>query len=285
MMRALALLVLLATGAACRTTTRERFGGLWSDELVRAARYLPAGFDACRITTLTLLGFIEDGALNDLGFIVDGALNDARMLTLTAARWSARGKYERVEITCVGHVARVPLDHPDRLDRILGLRVEKIGRAGDVDMFHVAGSGGQLFDYQAEVDGLRLAANDLDILRDALMGMGSLDAVLSCCVFPPLYPGAELLQVVRVDENGIRGFATYAGRESPEEVRVVIDADDLTAARQHLLAHWSEDIRQHARATEDGVIVAVPRPTSPDNTLLWASRVQALSGVVFFDDL
>src|SRR5688572_2073599 len=171
MMRALALLVLLATGAACRTTTRERFGGLWSDDLVRAARYLPAGFDACRITTLTLLGFIEDGALND-----------ARMLTLTAARWSARGKYERVEITCVGHVARVPLD------------------------------------YQAEVDGLRLAANDLDILRDALMGMGSLDAVLSCCVFPPLGPGAELLQVVRVDENGIRGFATYAERESPEEV-------------------------------------------------------------------
>lgn len=94
--------------------------------------------------------------------------------------------------------------------------------------------------------------------------------------------------MVRVDHKGVRALATYAGREHAEEVRVVIDADDLTAARHDLLAdwsHWSQDIQQHVRATTDGVIVAVPRRTAMEDTLLWASRVEALSGILFFDDL
>lgn len=275
MMRALAHLAVLAVGAACHTpAARERLGGLWSDDLVRAARYLPAGFDACRITTATLLEYTEE-------------LSEARMLSLTAARWSALDKYERLMITCVGPGARLPLDHQDRLERgFLRQGFEKVGRVGEVDMFRVTGVSGRLFTYQAETDGLSLAANDLDILRDALIGQGSLDDILTCCPFPPLSRGAELLQVVRFDRNGIRALATLGERERPEEIRVVIDADDLTAARQHLLTHsWSDDLRQHARATADGVTVVVPRRTSMEDTLRWASRVQDLSGILFFDDL
>lgn len=142
MMRALTLLVVLTISAACRTTTpRERFGGLWSDDLVRAARYLPADFDACRITTATLLDYIEE-------------LSDRRLLSLTARRSATSGEYQHLQITCVGHVAQLPPDHPDRVERTLGIVAAKVGRVGEVDIFHVTGHGGRLSAYQAEVDGL-----------------------------------------------------------------------------------------------------------------------------------
>jgi len=266
-----------------------RVGGLLSKELLAAVRYLPPGMRAYRITTRDLLAAAlpeED----DLEW-----LSGRTFLKLGAARWSdTGGDHEQVTISltmgdgeAAGTEARLRLDDPARGEALLDIHPRRVGQEGDVLLFEMPSSS-QVLRYGAEIGSLSLRASSLAILREAVQGRGSLDAVLACAAFPRLGPGAELLAVVRVGEQGVRGFATYGHTTDSATILVAIDADDVPAAREYLLeTFWGEDIREHARPTEQGMVVSTPPREArglPEG-LLWHFRVQALSHILWIDDL